>query len=419
MKLPVDALIPEIQERLKTGRRLILQASPGAGKTTRVPPALLNITRRQIVVLEPRRLAARLSAERVAQEMGEPCGRTTGYQIRYERMFGPQTRLKFITEGLFLRLLLSDPMLNDVECVVLDEFHERHIHTDVTLALVRHLQNTLRPDLKLVIMSATLDAESLQTYMPDAAVIQSELRMHAVDIEFQPHPNARPVDHGAAGAVSHLLRERKVHGHILVFLPGAAEIRRTAERLEDLARTHDCDLLELRSETPIDQQRRVFEESGRRKIILATNVAETSITIDGVVAVVDCGLAKIPAHDPWSGLPLLQTKPISQASCIQRAGRAGRTAPGMALRLYTKHEYLTRPAAEIPEIQRLDLTQILLELQAVAERFPAAARFEASTLPWFEAPPGGMVQGCRELLRILGATDALGQLSDAGRTMAG
>lgn len=418
MTLPVDELIPDIREFLRTGRCLILQAAPGTGKTTRVPPALLEVMRRRILVLEPRRLAARLSAERVAQEMGEACGKTAGFQIRYERMFGPDTRVKFITEGVFLRLLLADPALSDVDCVVLDEFHERHIHTDVALALVRHLQNTLRPDLKLVIMSATLEAAPLQSYLPEARVFQAEGRMFPVEIQFQSHPERGPVDQAAVSAVAQLYGKQGISGHTLVFLPGAAEIRRAAEGLAETARQHDCLLLELRSETPADQQQRVFEPSARPKIILATNVAETSITIDGITAVVDCGLAKLPGHDPWSGLPSLETKPVSQSSCIQRAGRAGRTGPGTALRLYTRHDYLNRPAAEKPEIQRLDLTQILLELQVASERFPESARFKASTLPWFDAPPPGMVQGCIELLRLLGAVDSSGTLSDTGRAMA-
>lgn len=417
-KTPVDELIPGILEFLQNGRCLILQASPGAGKTTRLPPALLRIVNRQVLVLEPRRLAASLSAERVAEEMGERCGQTVGYQIRYEKKAGRDTRLKFITEGVFLRMLLSDPVLSQVDCVVLDEFHERHIQTDVALALVRHLQNTIRPDLKLVIMSATLNPQALQAFIPEARFVHSDIPLFPVEVVFEKSRDRRPLSQAAASMITRCLEEREVSGHMLVFLPGVADIRRTSELLADTAKLRDCIVLELRSETSPDEQRRVFEPSRQRKIILATNVAETSLTIDGVTAVLDSGLARIPAHDAWSGLPLLETRAVSQASCIQRAGRAGRTAPGIALRMYTEHDYLHRRAAEKPEIQRLDLTQILLELKLIADRFPSGARFQIDSLPWFDAPLDQTVRGCEQLLRVLGALDQSGSLSETGRQMA-
>lgn len=349
--------------------------------------------------------------------MGETTGQSVGYQIRYENVAGPRTRLKFITEGVFLRLLLSDPTLSQVDCVVLDEFHERHIQTDVALALARHLQTTARPDLQLVIMSATLNAEALRVYLPEARVFRSEVRMFPVDVDYLKQPDRRTLEDATTAAVRQCLLQKKVAGHVLVFLPGAAEIRRTAERLADIAQQGDCVVLELRSETPPEQQRQVFEPTAQRKIILATNVAETSITIDGVTAVVDCGLARIPGHDAWSGLPSLETRPVSQASCTQRAGRAGRTAPGVALRLYTEHDYLTRRAAEKPEIQRLDLSQVLLELLFLKSRFPKTAQFDIQSLPWFDAPPEKMLQGCSELLRMLGAVENSNALTETGRRM--
>lgn len=416
-KTPVDELIPGILEFLRAGRSVILQASPGAGKTTRLPPALLRIAKRQVLVLEPRRLAASLSAERVSSEIGEPIGQTVGYQIRYENKTGPNTRLKFITEGVFLRLLLSDPLLSQVEYVVLDEFHERHIQTDVALALVRHLQNTSRPDLKLVIMSATLNAPALQAFMPEARFFYSDIPLFPVEIFYEKSRERSSLSEATALLVARCLKEREVSGHMLVFLPGAADIRRTAEQLEETAKSHDSVVLELRSETSPDQQRLVFEPSQRRKIILATNVAETSLTINGVSAVIDSGLARIPAHDAWSGLPLLETRPVSQASCIQRAGRAGRTGPGFVLRMYTEHDFLHRRAAEKPEIQRLDLTQILLEMKLIAERFPSEARFQIDSLPWFDSPPQQTVRGCEQQLRTLGALDESGSLSEIGRRM--
>lgn len=396
---------------------MILQAAPGSGKTTRVPPALLRVTDKQVLVLEPRRLAARLSAERVAQEMGEECGETTGYSIRFQNVSGPKTRLKFITEGLLIRMLMSDPLLSQVGCVVIDEFHERHIHTDVALAIVRHLQKTIRPDLKLVVMSATLETGALSSYLPSAAMIRSETRVFPVDVEHLHRAEDGSLESGVARAVANLLVDPRCAGHILVFLPGTAEIRRAAEALQGIAGRNACTVLPLYADLPPAEQRLVFEVSERRKIILSTNVAETSITIDGVTGVVDSGLARIAGQDPLSGLPTLDVKTVSQASCIQRAGRAGRTAPGIAHRLFTAHDFAGRRVAEKPEIQRLDLTQIILELTLVAERFSPEARFKFDSLPFLEPPPESMVRSCSELLQRLGAVDEQSAITAVGREM--
>ena len=414
--LPIDALIPEIcSEVFKTGC-VILQAAPGAGKTTRVPPALLSVVQKNILVLEPRRLAARLSAERVAFEQGEKVAQTVGYQIRFENATSARTRIKFITEGLFLRYFLSDPQLSEIDCVVLDEFHERHIHTDVALALVRYLQKSTRPDLKLVVMSATLNTNLLANYLPEAKLIVSEGRTYPVEIEHNSKPDTRPLEVCMADAIEHICRDSRCPGHVLAFLPGAAEIRRTAAQISAFAQKHNFELLELRADLTIAEQHKVFSESSRRKIILSTNVAETSLTINGITGVVDSGLAKIAGHAAWSGMPTLDVKAISQASCIQRAGRAGRTAPGVARRIFTLYEFQGRTAFEKPEIVRLDLTQILLELKIASKRLGKNLGIE--DLPWFEPPAKANVDACTQLLTVLGALDSAGNSTPVGEKMA-
>lgn len=411
--LPVDAVLAQVVQEVRERNTVIIEAAPGAGKTTRVPPALLDVLAGEILVLEPRRLAARLSAERVAWEREERCGETVGYQIRYEKVSGPRTRIRYITEGLFLRLFLSDPSLSKIGCVVLDEFHERHVHTDVALGLARSVQERTRGraggDLRIVVMSATLNTALLRQAIPDAGLVTSEGRVFPVDIEYLGQEPTRPVEILVEDAVGALLEDSRCPGHILVFLAGIAEIRRAAAQLGDLARKKGAQLLELRADLPLAEQQRVFDASPQRKIILATNVAETSVTIDGVTGVVDTGLAKIAGHAAWSGMPTLELRKTSQASANQRAGRAGRTAPGVCKRLFTKFDFGLRPAFEKPEIQRLDLTQVVLELKA--------AGVEDATFPWLERPEASAVAACEELLRWLGACDAAGQLTKRGREL--
>lgn len=408
--LPVDNCLPLLLKEVRSRNTVIVEAAPGAGKTTRVPPALLEVVEGEILVLEPRRLAARLSAERVAWELEERCGDTVGYQVRYEKVAGPRTRIRYITEGLFLRLFLSDPTLSKVGCVVLDEFHERHVHTDVALGLARSVQERTsgRPggDLRIVVMSATLNTGLLQAAIPDAGLVRSEGRVFPVDIEYLPQEPTRPMEILVEDAVAALLSDARCPGHILVFLAGAAEIRRAAAQLADLARTKDAVLLELRADLPIAEQQRVFETSTKRKIILSTNVAETSVTIDGVTGVVDTGVAKVAGHAAWSGMPTLELRKTSQASANQRAGRAGRTAPGVCKRLYTKFDFGVRPAFEKPEIQRLDLTQVVLELKA--------AGIDETRFPWLEKPDPASVAACEDLLRWLGGIDTHGKITMLG-----
>ena len=415
--LPIDSQLPEIQAVVRGGRDLILRAEPGAGKTTRVPPALLAAVPGQVLVLEPRRLAARLAAAYIAESLGERVGGTVGYHIRLERAFSPRTRLKFITEGLFLKYLARDPGLAGVDCLVLDEFHERHLHTDVALAVARQLQRTRRPDLRLVVMSATLDTERLAAWFGDAAVLDAPGRVHMVAEEYLPQPDRRSQAAGVREAVAELLSDPRCPGHVLVFLSGAADIRRCAKALAPLATRTGARVLPLMAELPLARQQEALAPSAARKIILATNVAETSVTIDGVTGVVDPGLAKIPGFAPWSGLPTLDVRPVSQASCRQRAGRAGRTAPGVVRRLFTRQDFASRPPFTPPEIRRLELSGTLLDLAAVAKHLPEAA--DPAALPWLDPPPAEMVESCRGLLGLLGAVDSTGALTPLGEELAG
>jgi ATP-dependent helicase HrpB len=405
VRLPIDELLPEILHRLRAGNNLVLEAPPGAGKTTRVPPALLGLLEplghtaaREVLVLEPRRLAARLAARYVAGERGEAVGETVGYQVRFEEVAGPRTRLRFLTEGVLTRRMLSDPTLERVGCVVLDEFHERHLEGDLALALLRRLQRTRRGDLKIVVMSATLDAGPIAEYLAgeDKAlpVLRSAGRQHALEIEYTPH-SAAPVEDQVAAALERLAT-RGLRGHVLVFLPGSFEIRRAQNACAGLARRHGWQLLPLYGDQSPEEQDRAVAPCAQTKIILSTNVAESSITIDGVSAVIDSGLARVASHSPWSGLPVLQVARISQASANQRAGRAGRTGPGRAIRLYPQDDFVRRPAQDVPQILREDLAPTALLLQAM--------NTDLGSLDWLDAPPAAAIVQAQELLRQLGAT---------------
>jgi ATP-dependent helicase HrpB len=415
--LPIDSLLPEICEAVSQGPAVVIQASAGSGKTTRVPPALLSLFSGRILVLEPRRIAARLAAERVASERGERCGDIVGYQVRQDDRSGPSTRLKFITEGLLPKYMLSNPALRGIDCVVLDEFHERSLHTDAALALVRLLQGSLRPDLRLVIMSATLDEESLSKRFQDAIIFRNEGRLHPLEIEYLPRRDDRPLKTLVSGAVREIVADSRYPGHILIFLPGASEIYASMEALRHSAGEWGASLLELRSEIPYEEQAKAFAPSSARKIICSTNVAETSVTIEGVTAVVDSGLARIAGFAHWSGLPTLDVRPVCRASCAQRAGRAGRTSPGIVKRLYTEWDFNKRPAFEEPEIVRCDLTQVLLDIDIVLRSLDMGS-VHVRDIPWLENLPAAMVAGGEDLLRILGALDIEGGVTEAGRRMA-
>ncbi len=406
ISLPIDALENEIIAALRANSTLILQAPPGSGKTTRVPQFLLRSSAGKILVLEPRRLAARMSAERISEELGQTCGQDVGFQIRYERMMSSKTRALFMTEGLFLRTLLSDPTLSGVEYVILDEFHERHMHSDIAFTLTRALQESNRPDLKLIIMSATLDTEKLLTRIPNSVLLKADVPTFPVEVEFDSSPDERPLEWRVAVAVESLLQDPRCPGDILVFLTGAADIRRASAALAHSKHKALFDTFELRAESPAAEQRKIFQPYPKRKVILSTNVAETSITIPGVTGVIDSGLAKMASHAHWNGLPSLDIKTISQASAVQRSGRAGRTSPGVARRLYTRSDFLGRSNQERPEIQRMDLTQVMLEMMVAARKiFPGQDR-PFHTFAWLDEPPADGVTAAKNLLLELGAIDS-------------
>jgi ATP-dependent helicase HrpB len=403
--LPVDPLLPAICESLRQAPNLVLEAPPGAGKTTRVPPALLRGIDGEILVLEPRRLAARLAARRVASELGEPVGATAGYRVRFDEATGPRTRITFMTEGVLTRRLLSDPSLRNVDVVVLDEFHERHLEGDLALALLRRLQKSARPELRLVVMSATIESAPVAAFLGGCAVLRSEGRRFETSIAYAP-ASADPLERQVATALEKLVRDG-LHGDVLVFLPGAAEIRRAARAVEPIAARAGLLVVPLHGDLSAEEQDRAIQPAPRPKVILSTNVAESSVTIEGVTAVIDSGLARVASQSPWSGLPRLAVARVSQASANQRAGRAGRTAPGRVIRLYTLDDFARRPPRETPEIARAELSQMVLELASMG----------IAELEWLDAAPEPALVAARELLAALGALDRDGSLTADGRAM--
>ncbi len=385
-----------------------MEAPPGAGKTTRVPAALLNELQGEILVLEPRRLAARLAARRVSEELGERLGETVGYQVRFDSAGGPRTRLRFLTEGVLTRRLLADARLDGVACVVLDEFHERHLEGDLALALLKRMQAASRPDLSIVVMSATLDAAAIAAHLGNCPVVHSEGRLFPLEIEHTPH-SAASLEELTGEAVERIVKTQ-TDGDVLVFLPGAAEIRRVQRRLSGFAERNGIDLLPLYGDLPPEEQDRAVAPSARRKVILSTNVAESSITIEGVRAVVDSGLAREASDSPWSGLPRLEIRKVSRASATQRAGRAGRTGPGRVVRLYSQEDFLMRPEHAAAEITRRELAQLCLDLHVAGLR-------DAHELDWLDAPPEPALASAEELLRRLGALNRDGRVTELGRAI--
>lgn len=389
LPLPIDEVIPEILSALRQETNLVLEAPPGAGKTTRVPPALLEFGG-EVLVLEPRRLAARMAARRVAEEMGERLGESVGYQVRFEEVSSPRTRLRFLTEGVLTRRLLSDPQLRNVSCVVLDEFHERHLDGDVALALLRRLQQRHRPELRLIVMSATLDGDAVAAYL-QCPVIRSEGRLFPVQISYRPH-SAAPIEEQVQAALAGTVAA-STQGDVLIFLPGSAEIRRAIRAAEPFANL--VLLLPLYGDLSPEEQDRAVLPAAQRKAIFSTNVAESSLTIDGVTVVIDSGLARVARDNPFSGLPTLEVARISKASANQRAGRAGRTAAGCVIRLYPQEDFNRRPEAETPEIARRELSALLLSLHVMG--------ITPAEVPWFEPPPAHAITAAHELLQRLGA----------------
>ena len=409
--LPIDAVLAPLVEALKTHAAVVLQAPAGAGKTSRVPLAMLEQSlaiRGQIALWQPGRLAARAAAARLADERGCPLGDEVGYQVRFDRRAGPATRILAVTDGIFVRMLEDDPFLEAVGAVVFDEFHERSLNTDLALAMVRKVQAEVRPELKIVVMSATLAAEPIARYLGNCPIIRSEGRLHPVAVEYQRYPLDGPLAPAAAQAVERALET--TGGDVLAFLPGVGEIRQTARALEGLAAAKDLDIRQLYGDLPLDEQQAVLLPGRRRKVVLSTNVAETSLTIEGITAVVDSGLARVLRVDPGLGLNRLEIVRVSRASAEQRAGRAGRTAPGVCFRLWTEREQHGLAEHETPEILRVDLAGPVLELLCWGEHDPAA-------FGWYEPPPVQAVEQALSLLRRLGAVRER-SITELGRRMA-
>jgi ATP-dependent helicase HrpB len=413
--LPIYELETAIRESLLSGNRLILRAPTGSGKSTQVPRMLLKhglLADGGCVVLQPRRIAARMLAARVAWEQGSRLGGEIGYRVRFDSAVSRDTRVTFVTEGILLRELVSNPDLQGISTLVFDEFHERHLYTDVTLGCALRLQETSRPDLRILVMSATLDTVGLEQALAPARVLESAGRTFPVSIQYlqrTPQPDSEPIWETAANTTAAAMREMP-EGNALVFMPGAFEIQRT---LEALGRTlpGGIEVLPLHGELPADVQDAAVADTGRRKVIVATNVAETSLTIPGVRLVVDSGLARIARFDPHRGINTLLIEKISRASADQRAGRAGRIAPGVCIRLWTERDHADRRASELPEIRRLDLSEVLLTLKAAG--VPSVRDFR-----WLEQPDPKSLDRALELLDDLGALDGLdGPITDAGRRM--
>jgi ATP-dependent helicase HrpB len=426
-RLPIYEIERDIIARLKTDRRLILSAPTGSGKSTQVPQMLLQhglLCDGQVVILQPRRLATRLLASRVAQELGVQLGNEVGYQIRFENVTSPQTKIRFVTEGVLLRQMIDDPELRGISVLIFDEFHERHLYGDITLARALDLQEQHRPDLKLIVMSATLDVELLEDYLNTrrgelhesqtlpsemgrritppsefgCSILSSEGRVFPVEIEYAAEPgyvDKRPIWEQAAEAFSHYVGSGG-EGDVLVFMPGGYEISQTIEAIRHTSESKGFILLPLHGELSPKDQDAAVARYGQRKVVVSTNVAETSLTIDGIRLVIDSGLARIPRYDPYRGINTLLIGKISQSSADQRTGRAGRTAPGVCMRLWSREEHGHRLVQELPEIKRLDLSEVVLTLKAAGVE-------DLRKFRWLEPPNEQSLVHAEELLLDLGA----------------
>ena len=411
--LPIDAVLDELAGTLARHNAAVLVAPPGAGKTTRVPLALLDapwLGGRKIIVLEPRRIAARASAERMARSLGERAGETVGYRVRFGSKVSRATRIEVVTEGIFSRRILDDPELNDVAAVLFDEFHERSLDADLGLALARDAQTGLREDLRILVMSATLDGARVARMLGDAPVVASEGRAFAVETRYLGRKADMPLERQMADAVAMALRADP--GSVLAFLPGAAEIRRTLTLLGE--RIHDATIEIMPLFGALDaavQDRAIAPASpGHRKIVLATSIAETSLTIEGVRMVVNSGVARVPRYEPDIGLTRLETVRASRAAVDQRRGRAGRTEPGVCYRLWDEPQTASLAPFTQPEILSADLSSMLLDLAQWGVGNPGALAF-------LDPPPAPALKEARNLLRELGALDGDGRITDEGRSL--
>ncbi len=411
--LPVQGCLPELIAALRAGSPVVLKAPPGAGKTTGVPPELIsqNICGDgKILLIQPRRLAARSAAARLASLVGTKLGDRVGYHIRFDKKCSRDTQLIAMTTGMLLRRLHDDPLLDEVDCVLLDEFHERSLEVDLALGMLHRIRSALRPELKLVVMSATLDPKPIADFLGNAVSITSEGRAFPVDVRYTKLISRERIADQVVEALPMILGATA--GHVLVFLPGVGEIRSTRRAIQVKRLDRNCVLLDLYGDLAPGEQDAVLGESSLRKIVLATNVAETSITIPGVTAVIDSGMARVMRFDSQVGLPKLVLEPISQASADQRAGRAGRTEAGMCFRLWPAAMHRSRRQVDTPEIERGDLCDAVLTLAAWGET-------DVMTFSWLTPPSIESVESATRLLRRLGAIDERGILTDIGKQMIG
>ncbi len=409
-RLPVEAILPELDRALEKAQTVVLQAPPGSGKTTRVPLALLDapwLNHRRILMLEPRRLAATNAARYMAALRKEQVGGSIGYAIRYERKAGPDTRLEVMTEGLLVRRMQSDPELTGVGLVIFDEFHERSLQADLALALCRDIQQGLRDDLRILIMSATLDAEPLSRLLGDCPIVTTSGRSFPVQVEHRAEADQFRIAESTAQGIRHALQ--KTDGDILAFLPGTGEIHRCRTLLQDLSSR--IALRPLYGGLPFADQEAAIIPGQQRRVVLSTNVAETSLTIEGIETVVDSGWERRPRFDAARGMTRLETVRISQASATQRAGRAGRLGPGHCVRLWSEGTHGTLLPHAPPEIRQADLAQLAFELAQWGVQ-------EVNELIWLDVPPAGHLNAARNLLTSLGALDDRGALTQLGRKMA-
>ncbi|RMG86814.1 MAG: ATP-dependent RNA helicase, partial [Candidatus Dadabacteria bacterium] len=411
--LPIDPHLPGICAALGRDGAAVVVAPPGSGKTTRIPPALLAaglLGEGTCVVLEPRRIAARAAARWVAEENGWGLGREVGYQVRHDRCGTGETRIWFVTEGVLVARLQADPELSGVAAVVLDEFHERSLEADLALAFLREVREALRPDLQVLVCSATLDPEPVARFL-GAPVLEVPGRPHPVEVVYLEKPDPDPLPLRAARGVRRAWPLRPGGaGDVLAFLPGAAEIRAAARHLADWAAGGGIEVLPLHGDLPPARQDEALRPGGQPRVILATNVAETSLTLPAVRAVVDTGFARELRHDPATGLDRLETVPVSRANADQRAGRAGRLGPGLALRLWTRHDDRGRPAEPLPAIRRVDLSRAVLEVAAWGAPDPAS-------FGWFEPPDPARLAAALDLLRAIGALGPDGRPTRRGEAL--
>ena len=414
-ELPIYELESALVASLRAQGRLIVQAPTGSGKSTQLPQMLKAhgfLEKGEVVVLQPRRLAARMLAKRVAEEMRCELGAEVGYQIRLESRVSAKTKIRFVTEGILLRQMSFDPVLKGIAALVFDEFHERHLYGDISLARASQIQQTTRPDLKIIVMSATLDALILKDYLAPCDVLTSQGRSFPVTVEYLSKAVNFDKDNVWDVAARECARvAARTSGDFLVFMPGAYEISRTLQALQVERDLRDFVIFPLHGELPPEQQDRAVARSEQRKIIVSTNVAETSLTIDGVTVVVDCGLARVARFDPHRGINTLLIEKISIASADQRAGRAGRTAPGVCVRLWTEREHSQRALQELPEVKRLDLSEVVLTLKA-------SGIDDIAAFPWLEKPEPKALDRAEMLLADLGAVAGRWRaITDTGRRM--